>query len=132
MKIESTLLIISLFTPIALQAGALEERLKAYQSEGAGPFSVKQGGVAWREGVLHENSGQTRSCVDCHGEVLSRSGRHGKTGKVIEPMARSVNPQRLEDEKKIEKWFKRNCKWTWGRECTTQEKGDFLRYLQQQ
>ena len=132
MKIESTLLIISFFVPIALQAGALEKRLNAYQSGGAGPFSAKQGSVAWRKAVLHENIGQARSCADCHGEVLSQSGRHVKTGKVIEPMARSVNPQRLEDEKKIEKWFKRNCKWTWGRECTTQEKGDFLRYLQQQ
>ncbi|MEA3244387.1 MAG: DUF1924 domain-containing protein, partial [Pseudomonadota bacterium] len=33
------------------------------------------------------------------------------------------------DGKKIEKWFKRNCKWTLGRECTAQEKADFLAYI---
>jgi hypothetical protein len=47
-------------------------------------------------------------------------------------MAPSVNPQRLTDARKIEKWFKRNCEWTWGRACTIQEKGDILRFLQQQ
>ena len=30
------------------------------------------------------------------------------------------------DPEHIEKWFTRNCKWTLGRECTPQEKGDFL------
>ena len=44
-------------------------------------------------------------------------------------MAPSVNPKRLTDRSKIEKWFKRNCKWTLGRECTPQEKGDILTFL---
>jgi hypothetical protein len=55
-----------------------------------------------------------------------------KTGKRIEPMAVSVNPQRLGDMAKIEKWFRRNCKWTLGRACTAQEKGDLLSFLRQQ
>lgn len=44
-------------------------------------------------------------------------------------MSPAVNPKRLSDPKKIEKWFLRNCKWTLGRECTPQEKGDYLTYL---
>jgi len=48
---------------------------------------------------------------------------------VIDPMALSVNPERYTDPDKIEKWFLRNCKWTLGRECTAQEKGDVLTYL---
>jgi len=44
-------------------------------------------------------------------------------------MSARVNAERYTDEKKIEKWFKRNCKDTWGRECTAQEKGDFLTFL---
>ena len=48
------------------------------------------------------------------------------TGKAIEPLAPSANPKRLTDPEHIEKWFLRNCKWTLGRECTPQEKGDFL------
>lgn len=47
-------------------------------------------------------------------------------------MAASVNPKRYTKMKKINKWFKRNCKWTLGRECTNQEKGDILKYLSQQ
>ena len=57
---------------------------------------------------------------------------HVCTGKSIELMAPSVNPKRLTDSRLIEKWFKRNCKWTLGRECTPQEKGDLLVYLQTQ
>ena len=44
-------------------------------------------------------------------------------------MAPSVNAARLSSRKQIEKWFKRNCKWTLGRECSAQEKGDLLAYL---
>jgi hypothetical protein len=48
---------------------------------------------------------------------------------MIKPMAPSVNPGRYQDGKKIEKWFLRNCKWTFGRECTVQEKTDTLSWL---
>lgn len=44
-------------------------------------------------------------------------------------MATSVNPQRLTDSAKIEKWFARNCKFTLGRECSAQEKGNMLVWL---
>ena len=47
-------------------------------------------------------------------------------------MARSVNPERLTEVKKLNKWFLRNCKWTYGRECTAQEKGDILVWLSDQ
>lgn len=70
-----------------------------------------------------------RSCADCHGKDLTRKGKHVKTNKVIKPMALSVNPKRYTKPKKIEKWFKRNCKWTWGRECTALEKDQMLQYL---
>ena len=43
-------------------------------------------------------------------------------------MAPSVNPKRFTDLKKVEKWFRRNCKWTWGRECNAQEKADILQW----
>ena len=44
-------------------------------------------------------------------------------------MAPSVASGRYTDPGKVEKWFGRNCLWTWGRECTAQEKGDLLEYL---
>jgi hypothetical protein len=47
-------------------------------------------------------------------------------------MALSVNPARLTDAKTVEKWFRRNCRWTLGRECTPQEKGDFIQFITSQ
>lgn len=114
-----------------LQANTLDNMLETLKAAGAGPFSAEQGSKAWQRAVVDAKSGKSRSCGDCHGDDLSQPGKHIKTGKRIEPMAPSVNPKRLSDSKEINKWFKRNCKWTWGRECTPQEKGDLLLYLQQ-
>jgi hypothetical protein len=47
-------------------------------------------------------------------------------------MAPSVNAERLTEAKKMDKWFLRNCKWTLGRACTAQEKGDVLMWLRDQ
>jgi hypothetical protein len=44
-------------------------------------------------------------------------------------MSPVVNPDRLTDPKKIKKWFRRNCKWTLGRECTAAEQADVIDYL---
>lgn len=89
-------------------------------------FSAPEGKVLW------DRAGQEgRQCADCHGKDLKAPGKHATTGKRIEAMAPSVNPERLADPKKVEKWFKRNCEWTWGRECTAQEKGHLLAWLSQ-
>ncbi|RMG35195.1 MAG: DUF1924 domain-containing protein [Gammaproteobacteria bacterium] len=76
-----------------------------------------------REGV------RGRYCASCHGPDLTRAGRHQRTGKSIAPMAPSVNPDRYTDPKKVAKWLKRNCKWTFGRDCTPGEKADVLHWL---
>ena len=73
-----------------------------------------------------------RSCTSCHTKDLTAAGKHIKTNKVIKPMAPSSNAERFTDSKKVEKWFKRNCKWTIGRECTAQEKSNFLVYINKQ
>jgi hypothetical protein len=90
------------------------------------PFTAQAGREAWYREV------DGRSCPSCHTDSVFVDGRHERTGKVIEPMAPSVNAKRLTERKKINKWFKRNCKWTYGRECTAQEKGDILVWLSQQ
>lgn len=76
--------------------------------------------------------GPARSCATCHTADLTRAGRHAATGKAIEPLAPSVNPSRLTDPAKVEKWLLRNCRWTLGRECTATEKADFLAYIRTQ
>ncbi|WP_456381140.1 DUF1924 domain-containing protein [Thiolapillus sp.] len=111
------------------QTRASEILQEEYQRSGAENFSAARGETLWKQEFTHAKSGQKRSCTTCHGSNLRKPGKHARTGKTIEPMVPSVNPERLTDRKKIEKWFLRNCKWTLGRECTPQEKGDFLSYM---
>jgi Domain of unknown function (DUF1924) len=90
-------------------------------------LSASRGKALWEQ--TQTISGQPRSCTTCHTADPRQPGKHARTGKLIKPMAPSVNIDRLTDQSKIEKWFKRNCKWTLGRVCTSQEKGDVLEYL---
>ena len=115
-----------------LVQGSPEGLLEAYQAEGAGPFDAAAGQSAWVREQRSPESPQVRSCASCHGNDLTRPGKHLKTGKLIEPLATSVNPARLADAKEVEKWFRRNCRWTLGRACTPQEKGDFVSYISSQ
>jgi len=126
-----TLLLLPLFTNAAAQASeqVIAQQLTHYRDSGAGPFDAKRGAALWKQPHLQIKLGQQVSCSACHTTRLQSAGQHMRTGKRIEPMAPSVNPERFGDAKKIEKWFKRNCKWTWGRECTAQEKGDLLTFL---
>ncbi|MDH5694219.1 MAG: DUF1924 domain-containing protein [Gammaproteobacteria bacterium] len=111
-------------------ADTVDERLKAYTAEGAGNFSAQAGEKLWiKDFPDTENPGKVRNCSTCHGEDLTKPGKHAKTGKKIDPLAPSANKERFTDAKFVEKWFKRNCKWVLDRECTAQEKGDFLMYL---
>jgi mono/diheme cytochrome c family protein len=115
-----------------MAAGAVEERLAAYQAQGAGPFDAERGEAMWSQPFTHSKADKPRRCATCHTVDTRAVGEHARTGKAIRPLAPSVNPERLTDAREIEKWFMRNCKWTMGRECTAQEKGDFLSYLQNQ
>ncbi len=110
----------------ASHASAVEGLLSDYRSQGAKLFSASGGEQLW----LSKHEG--RSCSNCHTLDPKRQGKHQKTGKTIHPLAPSINRERLSNEKTIKKWLKRNCKWTLGRECSPQEKGDFLTWLQTQ
>jgi len=90
-------------------------------------FSAERGKALWNQSQTV--SGQSRSCSSCHTADPRSEGKHVGTGKAIKPMAPSVNPARFADQKKVDKWFKRNCKWTLGRVCSEQEKGDVIEYM---
>jgi len=123
-----TLLLIS-SAAVASEA-VVQERLGQYRTQGAGDFDAARGQALWQQEHMQVKLGKQVNCASCHSANLQQAGKHMRTGKRIEPMAPSVNPDRLNDAEKIEKWFTRNCKWTWGRECTAQEKGDILTFLQ--
>ena len=73
----------------------------------------------------------TPSCTSCHTADPKGVGQT-RAGKEIAPMALSSSPDRYTDPKKIEKWFRRNCKSVLGRVCTALEKGDFLTFMSSQ
>ena len=115
--------------PFYAQADAVSELEAEYQAQGGTNFSAAAGEALWNKEFVDTKKGDTRSCTTCHTADLTQPGKHAQTGKAIESMAPTVNPKRLTEVKQIKKWFVRNCKWTLGRECTAQEKGDFLAYL---
>ncbi|MBL1277318.1 MAG: DUF1924 domain-containing protein [Ectothiorhodospiraceae bacterium] len=119
-----------LTAPLVSWATVVDDQQALYQDNGAGPFNAQRGEQLWQREVVNRKDGRVRSCTTCHGNNLRLAGKHIKTGKVIDALSPSVNEKRLSSAKKIRKWFKRNCKWTWGRECTAQEKGDFLSFIQ--
>ena len=110
----------------AAHGDTVSDLLKQYESQGASRFAAASAESMWTRNFHDAKTGEQRRCSTCHTEDLKRNGKHAVTGKPIEPLAPSANPKRLTDAEHIEKWFSRNCKWTLGRECTPQEKGDFL------
>lgn len=132
MKTFRNILLLVLLQPAAnamAETEVVEKLIKSYTSQGASSASVEQGMRLWNKTFNGKGDHSERSCVSCHTNDLTAAGKHVKTRKLIKPMAPSVNPQRLSDAKKIEKWLKRNCKWTMGRECSAQEKSDLLLYI---
>jgi hypothetical protein len=107
-------------------AAPVDELLQKFRAQGAGEFTVAAGEKLWEQKTIDPKTGEARRCAMCHTSDLRNTGKHAVTGKKIEPKAPSVNPERLSDKAKIEKWLDRNCKWTLGRTCTPQEKGDAL------
>ncbi|WP_210394809.1 DUF1924 domain-containing protein [Motiliproteus sediminis] len=118
--------LLSLSPALWAQSSDLEQLLQQYASEASQPFDAGRGEALW------SSRNGDRFCGSCHTPDPRNNGEHQKTGKPIEPLAPSANPQRLTDAKQIKKWLLRNCKWTLGRECSAQEKGDFLTWLRQQ
>jgi hypothetical protein len=130
MKLHTySLLAVSLLSLSLVQAepGVVTQLQKLYASQGATSADAARGQALWN--TSYTIKGQKRSCTSCHTDDLAAAGKHLRTGKPIKAMAPTVNPERLSNQSKIEKWFKRNCKWTLGRECSAQEKADLLTYI---
>lgn len=107
---------------------ASDSLMQELKQAGATDGNAETGKALWTE-EKQQVAGKGRSCSICHGTDLTQAGEHQRTHKVIEPMAPSVNAERFTEVAEMKKWFKRNCKWTWGRECTAQEQMDILTFL---
>jgi hypothetical protein len=107
-------------TPTAILA-ALKTEAQSASFQG---FSAARG-----ESFFKQKHGNEWSCASCHTDNPINTGKHAKTGKIIQPFAPAANAERFTNTDKVAKWFKRNCNDVLGRVCTPQEKGDVLSYL---
>ena len=132
-KLVVPLGIVAMILSTSLFAGPREDLLAQYATAAKADAPTFSGFSAARGKTLYAQkfSGgkpDTPSCTACHGENPRGAGRT-LTGKDIEAVAVSVTPKRYTDPAKVEKWFKRNCTEVLGRECTPQEKGDWLTFV---
>ena len=79
--------------------------------------------------VAKHSSGKQISCAACHTDNPRNAGKHERTSKEIAPLAPAANKDRFSEAATVEKWFKRNCNDVLERECSAQEKGDFITYV---
>lgn len=114
------------------QAGPRENIIASF---GAGPANPANGQAMFlqTESVPGYGGGkpETPNCTTCHGKSPQQGGQT-RTGKPIDPMAVSRTPDRYTDPEKVAKWFLRNCQGVIGRECTPQEKVDFISFMMTQ
>jgi len=123
----------ALFSAAQSQAATPDEILKQYEDQAKKSNKAFTGfsaakGKAFFAAENTNKKGEKVSCTTCHTQDPKATGKT-RAGKPIEPMAPSVNKERFTDMAKVEKWFKRNCKDVYDRECTVQEKGDFVAYM---
>ena len=117
----------------ASSAGPREDQLATYASAAklANPtftrFAAERGQTLHTQ-AFASGKADTPACTTCHGKEPRAAGRT-PAGKAIEPMALSASPNRYTDPAKVEKWFKRNCNEVLGRDCSAQEKGDWLSFM---
>ena len=127
---------IVMFNGAPALASTLQNSLESYASEAMAQdnnfkaFSVERGQVLFSSRPA-AGKPDTPSCTTCHSPDPKAIGQT-RAGKEIAPMALSKTPDRYADTKKIEKWFRRNCKSVLGRVCTPLEKGDFLSFMKSQ
>ena len=101
-------------------------QLQRWSAEAGGPGQAERG-----RQLFNAKHGGEWSCASCHHTPPTTEGKHASTGKAIAPLAPAFNAKAFTDEAKVDKWFRRNCKDVFSRECTAAEKADVLAYLLQ-
>jgi cytochrome c peroxidase len=73
--------------------------------------------------------GKQVACASCHTSNPADQGKHIVTGKSIRPLAPAANEKRFTSLDKVEKNFTKHCNDIIGRDCTAEEKSNFISYL---
>lgn len=106
------------------QATSAAAQLERWQAAAGAPAQAARGRT-----LFETKAGNELSCTSCHGAPPTRGARHASTGKPIDTLAPTFNPERFTDQAKVDKWFRRNCKDVFARECSAAEKADLMAYL---
>jgi cytochrome c peroxidase len=107
-------------------AATPQEVLALYQQQAGGASAARGEKFFFARNALP--GGEVMSCTSCHTENPKAVGKT-RAHKAIDPIAPVANRERFTDPAKVEKWFKRNCKDVLARECTAQEKADFVAFM---
>ena len=78
-------IVMILLPRVACATEVTEAMLVEFEQDASKPFSAEAGNATWTIDA------KGRSCTTCHTDSVFVQGRHERTGKVIEPMAPSVN-----------------------------------------
>ena len=73
--------------------------------------------------------GKKVSCSSCHTANPADNGKDIVTHKLIKPLSPVTNPQRFSDLDKVEDKFVQHCNDITGRDCTAQDKVNYITYL---
>jgi len=106
------------------QGTSASAQLQRWQAAAGAPADAARG-----QKLFNTKAGNELSCASCHGQPPTRATRHASTGKPIDTLAPAFNAERFTDQAKVDKWFKRNCKDVFSRECSAAEKADLMAYL---
>ncbi len=111
-------------TAASAQPTSAAAQLQRWQAAAGAPADAARG-----QALFALEAGHALNCASCHGTPPTAPARHASTGKPIDALAPAFNARRFTDQAKMDKWFRRNCKDVFARECSPAEKADLLAYL---
>ncbi|MDO5691093.1 MAG: DUF1924 domain-containing protein [Pseudomonadota bacterium] len=117
-------------TTTLLASGAVAQttiasaELQRWQTTAGAPADAARG-----QKLFSTKAGNDLSCASCHGMPPTGPARHASTGKAIDALAPAFSAECFTDRAKVDKWFRRNCKDVFSRECSAAEKPDLMAYL---
>jgi len=127
-------IMLTLATMNAIADIATAERLSNKYATIAKNINPESKGLSVEDGKTFFNreitiKGRQVACASCHTANPAELGKHIMTEKPIRPLSPIVNQKRFSDIDKVESNFTRHCNDIIGRDCTAQEKGNFIAYL---
>ncbi len=111
-------------TPAFAADTSATQQLERWSAQAGAPGNADRG-----QRLFTTRQGGEWSCSSCHDSPPTTPGKHASTGKPIAPLAPAFNREAFTETAKVDKWFRRNCKDVFSRECSAAEKADVMAYL---